>query len=106
MKLYYHAENRILPAQHGLHAVLNLLADAAIWFKVQTGDLNLLSWDSQKTALYYALRPIDYARHSWDALVHCIQTGTVASYNAAFQKALLWCHDVSGTEALNRYIEG
>ena len=38
--------------------------------------------------------------------MHCIQTGSVAGFNAAFQKALLRCQDVSGTEALNRYIEG
>ena len=35
-----------------------------------------------------------------------IQTVSVASYNIAFRKALLQCYDVSGTEALNRYIEG
>ena len=51
MELYFHAENRILPVQHGLHAVLNLSADAAIWFRAQTADLNLLSWDSLKIAL-------------------------------------------------------
>ena len=51
MELYFHAENRILPVQCGLHAALNLSADAAIWFRVQTVDLNLLSWDSLKIAL-------------------------------------------------------
>ena len=30
MELYFHAENRILPAQHGLRAALNLSADVAI----------------------------------------------------------------------------
>ena len=38
--------------------------------------------------------------------MHCIQSGTVAGYNTAFQRALLWCHDVFATEAINRYIEG
>ena len=51
MELYFHAENRILPAQCGLHAVLNLSADAAIWFRAQTADLNSLSWDLLKIAL-------------------------------------------------------
>ena len=51
MKLYFHAENRILPVQRGQRAALNLLADAAIWFRVQTADLNLLSWDWLKIAL-------------------------------------------------------
>ena len=51
IELYFHAENRIPPVQHGLHAVLNLLADAAIWFRVLTADLNLLSWDSLKIGL-------------------------------------------------------
>ena len=55
MELYFHAENRIPPVQHGLHAVLNLLADAAIWFRVQTADLNLLSWDLLKIALQLGL---------------------------------------------------
>ena len=50
MELYFHAENGIPPAQCGLHAVLNLSADAAIWFIVQTADLNSLSWDSLKIA--------------------------------------------------------
>ena len=43
MELYFHAENRIPPVQRGLGAVLNLLADAAVWFRVQTADLNSLS---------------------------------------------------------------
>ena len=51
MELYFHAENRILPAQRGLRAALNVSADAAIWFRAQTADLNLLSWDSLKVAL-------------------------------------------------------
>ena len=51
MELYFHAENRIPPVHHGLCAALNLSADAAIWFRVQTADLNLLSWDSLKIAL-------------------------------------------------------
>ena len=51
MELYFHAENQIMPVQCGLCAVLNLSADAAIWFKAQTVDLNSLSWDSQKIAL-------------------------------------------------------
>ena len=40
------------------------------------------------------------------ALVHCIQSSAVAGYNTAFCKALLQFHDISGTEALDRYIEG
>ena len=51
MELYFNTENRILPAQCGLHAALNLSADAAIWFREQTEHLNLLSWDSLKFAL-------------------------------------------------------
>ena len=51
MEFYFHAENRIPPVQRGLHAVLNFSADAAIWFRAQTADLNLLSWDSLKIAL-------------------------------------------------------
>ena len=51
MELYFHNENRIPPVQHRLHAVLNLSADAAIWFRAQTADLNLLNWDSLKNAL-------------------------------------------------------
>ena len=51
MELYFHAENRILPVQHGLCAALNLSADAAIWFRVQQVDLNSFSWDSLKIAL-------------------------------------------------------
>ena len=51
IELCFHAENRILPAQCGLHAVLNLSANAAIWFRVQTADLNLLSWDLLKVSL-------------------------------------------------------
>ena len=51
MELYFHAENRIPPAQCGLHAALNLSADAAVWFRVQQADLNSLSWDSLKIAL-------------------------------------------------------
>ena len=51
MELYFHAENRILPAQHGLCAMLNLSVDAAIWFRAQTADLSSLSWDSLKLAL-------------------------------------------------------
>ena len=46
MELYFYAENQILPVQHGLRAVLSLSNDAAIWFGVQTADLNSLSWDS------------------------------------------------------------
>ena len=48
MELYFHAKNRIPPVQHGLLAVLNLSADAAIWFRVQQADLNSLSWDPLK----------------------------------------------------------
>ena len=51
MEFYFQAENRILPVQHGLRAALNLLANADIWFRVQTVDLNLLSWDLLKIAL-------------------------------------------------------
>ena len=51
MELYFHAENRILPVQCGLHAVLNLSADAAIRFRAQTVDLSSLSWASLKIAL-------------------------------------------------------
>ena len=51
MELYFHAENQILPAQHGLRAVLNLSADAAIKFRAQQADLNSLSWDSLKIAM-------------------------------------------------------
>ena len=51
MELYFYAENRIPTAQHGLHAALNLLADAAIWFRAQQADLNSLSWDSLKIIL-------------------------------------------------------
>ena len=51
MELYFHAENRIPPAQHGLPAALNLSADAAVWFRAQQADLNSLSWDSLKIAL-------------------------------------------------------
>ena len=51
MELYFHAENWILPVQRGLHAALNLSADAAIWFRVQQADLNSLSWDSLKIAM-------------------------------------------------------
>ena len=51
MEMYFHAENRIPPAQHELHAALNLLADAAIWFRAQTADLNSLSWNLLKIAL-------------------------------------------------------
>ena len=51
IELYFHAENRIPPAQHGLRAALNLSADAAIWFKAQTADFNLLSCNSLKIAL-------------------------------------------------------
>ena len=51
MELYFHAENQILPVQHGLHAALNLLADPAIWFREQTADLNSFSWDSLIIAL-------------------------------------------------------
>ena len=51
IKLYYHAENRILPVQRGLHAVLNLSADAAVWFRAQTADHDSLSWNSLKIAL-------------------------------------------------------
>ena len=50
-ELYFHAENQIPPVQCGLRAVLSLLADAAIWFRAQTKDLNLLSWDLLKIAL-------------------------------------------------------
>ena len=48
MELYFYAENRNPPVQYRLHAVLNLLADANVWFRVQTADLNSLSWDSLK----------------------------------------------------------
>ena len=51
IELYLQAENRIPPAQHWLHAVLNLSADAAIWFRAQTVDLSSLSWDLLKVAL-------------------------------------------------------
>ena len=51
MELYFYAENRNLPVQHGLRNALNLLADAAIWFRAQTADLNLSSWDLLKNAL-------------------------------------------------------
>ena len=51
MELYFHAENRIPPAQRGLRAALNLSADAAVWFRAQQADLNSLSWDSLKIAL-------------------------------------------------------
>ena len=51
MELYFHAKNRILPAQRGLRAALNLSADAAVWFRAQQVDLNSLSWDSLKIAL-------------------------------------------------------
>ena len=40
-----------LPVQRGLRAVLNLSADAAVWFRAQQADLNSLSWDSLKIAL-------------------------------------------------------
>ena len=43
MELYFHAENRIPSVQHGLCAVLNLLADVAIGFRMQIADLNSLS---------------------------------------------------------------
>ena len=49
--------------QHGLPAALNLSADAAIWFRAQTVDLNSLSWDLLKLALQWAFRPIDYIRN-------------------------------------------
>ena len=51
IELYFHAENRIPPVQRGLRAVLNLLANAAIWFRAQQVDLNSLSWDSLKISL-------------------------------------------------------
>ena len=51
MELYFHAEDRILPAQYGLCAALNLSSDAVIWFRAQTADLNSLSWDSLKNVL-------------------------------------------------------
>ena len=51
MELYFHTENQILPVQCGLCAALNLLANAAIWFRAQTLDLSLLSWGSLKIAL-------------------------------------------------------
>ena len=41
MELYFHAENQIQIVQHGLHAALNLLVDAAVWFRVWTVDLML-----------------------------------------------------------------
>ena len=50
-RIVFHAENRIPPAQHRLHVALNLLANAAIWFRAQTADLNSLSWDSLKISL-------------------------------------------------------
>ena len=86
--------------------MLNLTADAAVWFRAKNPNIDAQTSPELKVHLQRQFRPVGHSHRARDQLVHCTQMGAVTGYNSAFRYILLRCTDLSVSEVLNRYIEG
>ena len=75
-------------------------------YAIGTGNAYRLTWEHLKFNLQSYFNPPDYAYQIWVALLHCKQSGNIASYICVFLQHLNRCSDFKETEAFFCFVEG
>ena len=87
-------------------AVINLMGNAANWFRCTGMDPATITWQQLVNEMRVAFQPADFAQWARDRLEQCVQMGSVEAYTTAFHTRLLECTDVDNSEAVQCFISG